>query len=321
MGESVERRTASAVSSLAGSSVLVVGGAGYLGRRVARTLSGPCDVTVLDDLLIGDRDAVPDSVEFVRTDVRAVDAVSEAMADADVAFHLSAHIDARRSLRSPVETHNRIASGTVTVLDAARRTDTRILVGSDAAVYGDASTLPVHEDDPKRPVSPYGVAMLGVDHFARLYADRYDLPTVVLRYFTVYGPGKPTPTVVNEFVRRARTDRPLVVHGDGTQTRDFTHVDDALQATIQAAASDATGRAFNVGTGERYSVSALAETVRESTDTESDVVHVDPRPGDIRHSQADISRARQVLGYEPTVDIHEGIRSLIAADAGSSVTA
>jgi len=315
MKDSVEQRTAGSLASLAGSTVLVTGGAGYLGSRVARVLSDPCDVTVLDDLLTSDREAVPDGVEFVQADTRSVDAVSRAMAEVDVAFHLAHVTDTDRSVRAPVETHNRIACGTVTVLDAARRMDARVVLGSSAGVYGEAEALPLHETASKTPISPYGVAMLTGDHFARVYADLYGLSTTVLRYFTVYGPAKPNPTVVNRFVRWARADRPLVVYGDGKQTRDFTHVDDALQATLQAGASDATGRAFNVGTGERLSVSALAELVRESVDTTSEVVHVDARSGERRHSQADISRARKGLGYEPTVDVHEGIESVADSDS------
>lgn len=305
------------LAPLAGSSVLVTGGAGFVGSRLAGALAEVCDVTVLDDLTTGTLAAVPDRAKLVRGDVRDVETVVPLVTEADVVFHQAALADVRTSVRSPVETHTRNAGGTVTVLDAARRTDTRVVLASTAAVYGRPDSLPVRESDPKRPTSPYGVAKLAADGYARTYADLYGLETVVLRYFNVYGADRRdgAPDVVSTFAERARAGEPLVVHGDGSQTRDFVHVDDVVQANVRAATTDDTGRAFNVGTGERTSIRSVAQRVRRATNATSDLVYGEARPGDVDHSCAAIDRARESLGYEPTVGIDAGLRSVVRGSA------
>lgn len=313
MTESAVERAASAVASLAGSSVLVTGGAGYLGSRLASTLAGPCDVTVLDDLTTGTRAAVPDEATFVAGDVRDVGTLQPAVAEADLVVHLAVPGNVERSVRVPTETHGRIANGTMAVLEAVRRTDGRVVVGSNASVYGETATLPSHETDPKTPVSTFGAATLAADHYARIHAELHDVPAVTLRYFNIYGPNKPATDVLGRFVERARVDRPLVVHGDGSQTRDFVHVDDALRATLLAAADGTAGRAYNVGTGVATSVGHLAELVRRATDSESDVVSRDPRRGDVTHSRAATGRTREDLDYRATTDLPEGIESVVDA--------
>lgn len=318
MTESAGERVASAVASLAGSSVLVTGGAGYLGSRLAATLSGTCDVTVLDDLTTGTREAVPDEATFVESDVRDVGVLQPVVTDADVVFHLAIPGGVERSVRAPGETHSRIASGTMTVLDAVRRTDGRVVVGSNAAVYGETETLPVSETDPKTPVSPFGAAVLAADHYTRVHADVYDLPALTLRYFNLYGPNKPPTDVLGRFVERAQADRPLLVHGDGSQVRDFVHVDDALRATLQAATAGTAGRAYNVGTGTSVSVDHLAELVRRATDSASDVRYEGARRGDVTHSRAATDRARDELDYRSTTDVREGIESVVEASSTDS---
>jgi len=308
---------ADVLAPLAGSSVLITGGAGFVGSRLAGALAEVCDVTVLDDLTTGTLSAVPDRVELVRGDVRDVETTLPLVTDADVVFHQAALADVATSVRSPVETHTRNAGGTVTVLDAARRTDTRVVLASTAAVYGHPDSLPIHEADPKCPVSPYGVATLAADGYARTYADCYGLETVVLRYFNVYGADRRdgASDVVSTFAQRARAGDPLVIHGEGSQTRDFVHVDDVVQANVRAATTDDTGRAFNVGTGEHTSIRSVAQRVRRATNATSELVYGEPRPGDVDHSCASIDRARASLGYEPTVGIDAGLRSVVRGSA------
>jgi UDP-glucose 4-epimerase len=186
-----------------------------------------------------------------------------------------------------------------------------VVLASSAAIYGHPSSIPIHETDPKRPESPYGVDKLAADNYARVYGARFDVPVVVLRYFNVYGPGA-NAGVIRAFAERARAGEPLVIHGDGEQTRDFVHVDDVVRATLAATETEDTGRAFNVGTGERTSIAELADLVAERAPTSVAVEHAPSRSGDVDHSQAAIDRARSALDYQPAVGIREGIDSLVS---------
>jgi len=299
---------------LAGRSVLVTGGAGFIGSHIAGALTDHCDVTVLDDLSVGTRANVSAGVEFVQGDIRDATDLAAVVEGADVIFHQAALSDVGTSIRSPVEAHRRTASGTVKLLDAARRADARVVTASSAAVYGEPDTLPIRETDRKRPTSPYGIDKLAADQYTRAYADLYGLPTVSLRYFNVYGPGMGKggySGVVSAFLDRARNDSVLTIDGDGTQTRDFVHVDDIVRANLLAATTDETGRAYNIGTGTGVSVQEVAEHVTRLLDADSEVVHGDPREGDIKHSRAAIGRARSQLGYEPSLSFVEGLETLV----------
>ncbi|WP_459191997.1 NAD-dependent epimerase/dehydratase family protein [Halosimplex sp. J119] len=301
-------------SDLAGESVLVTGGAGFIGSHLAAALTDHCDVTVLDDLSTGEAANVPDEAEFVEGDVRDPVDVETAMDGTDVVFHQAALADVRTSVRSPVEAHRRTASGTVKVLDAARREDARVVTASSAAIYGQPDTLPIHESDRKMPTSPYGIDKLAADQHTRAYNELYDLPTVALRYFNVYGPGRTDggySGVVSAFLDRARSDAVLTVHGDGTQTRDFVHVEDIVQANLLAGSTSETGQAYNVGTGTGVTVQEVAERVTDVVDSDSSIGYGDAREGDIKHSRAAIGRARSQLGYEPTYSFADGLETLV----------
>jgi len=304
---------------LEGRSVLVTGGAGFIGSHLADALVEENDVRVLDHFASGRRRNLPRGVAVVEGDVRDEDALGVAMADVDVVFHEAAVVSVDRSVEDPVETHDVNVDGTLAVLERARREDARVVVASSAAIYGDPESVPVHESHPKSPDSPYGLDKLAVDHYARLYADLYGLETVALRYFNVYGPRQTGAYsgVVSAFLEQAREGGPLTVDGDGTQTRDFVHVDDVVRANLLAATTSHVGEAFNVGTGASVSVVELAELVREVAGADADVVHTDPRPGDVERSRADVGRARRVLGYEPRVSLESGLRRLVEANAAS----
>jgi len=200
------------------------------------------------------------------------------------------------------------------VLEAARRHDARVVVASSAAVYGQPDSVPLSETATLAPTSPYGTDKLAADQYVRLYNDLYDLDAVALRYFNVYGPGQAGSdyaAVIDVFVEQARRGEPITVEGDGEQTRDFVHVDDVVRANKLAARTDAVGAAYNVGTGESVSVNRLAEQLKSVVGSDSPIVHAEPRDGDIRHSRADISQAREQLGYEPTVDLAEGLATVV----------
>ncbi|WP_049981153.1 NAD-dependent epimerase/dehydratase family protein [Halolamina rubra] len=297
-----------------GSTVLVTGGAGFVGSHIARALAGACTVRVVDDLSTGDRERVPPEVTFVEGDLRETGVVAPAADGVDYVFHQAGLVSVPESVRRPVESHERNVDATLAVLEAAREADARVVFASSAAVYGPPSSVPIAEDDPTDPTSPYGVDKLAADHYTRLYDDRYGVETVALRYFNVYGPGQRS-GVINAFLDQVRAGEPLVVEGDGEQTRDFVHVHDVVRANLAAATTAATGRAYNVGTGESTRIDDLAATVRELAGGDAAIRHTEPRAGDLEQSCADIGRARETLGFEPTVPLEDGLADLLAVSA------
>lgn len=296
-----------------GATVLVTGGAGFVGSHLVEALVGDNEVRVLDDLSSGREAYVHDDATLIVGDVRDEGTVREAMAGVDTVFHQAAIVSVDRSIEAPGPTHAVNVGGTLTVFEAARTEDARVVVASSAAIYGDPVSVPVAESHPTEPQSPYGLEKLTVDEYARLYHDLYGLETVALRYFNVYGPrqtGGDYAGVISVFREQARAGGPLTVHGDGTQTRDFVHVADVVRANCLAATTDATGEAFNVGTGRTVSIRGLAELVQDLADEPVGIEHVDAREGDIERSRADISTASAVLGYEPQWDLREGLAEL-----------
>mgnify|MGYP000020599438 CR=1 FL=1 len=300
--------------ALSDETVLVTGGAGFVGSHIADALVDACDVRVLDNFSTGDREHVPAAASVVEGDIRDADTVAEAMADVDVVFHEAGLVSVPRSVEQPAVSHDANVAATLNVLEAARREDARVVAASSVAVYGNPSDVPVHERAPKEPTSPYGIDKLALDHYTRRYHDLYGLETVALRYFNVYGPrqsGGQYSGVVTAFLEQAQSGQPLTVHGDGTQTRDFVHVSDVVRANLAAATTDHVGRAFNVGTGRSIQIRALAALVRDVTGTPSSIVHTDPRTADVQRSEADVTRASRQLGFEATVRLEEGLRDLV----------
>lgn len=301
--------------TVANKTVLVTGGAGFIGSHIADALCPANDVRVFDTFTNGDRANCPDEATVIEGDIRDETALEAAVDGVDVIFHEGAIVSVSQSVDDPTTSHAVNVDGTLTVLEAARREDARVVFASSAAIYGMPTALPVTETAPKEPTSPYGLEKLSGDHYCRLYADLYGLPTVALRYFNVYGPrqsGGDYAGAITAFTRQARAGGPLKVQGDGTQTRDFVNVADVVQANLLAATTDATGEAFNVGTGVATTVTDVAETVRDQIAPSADIEHVSPRQGDIRDSVADIEKARELLGYEPTVSIAEGLERYLS---------
>ncbi|MFC3476443.1 NAD-dependent epimerase/dehydratase family protein [Halobacterium litoreum] len=298
--------------------VLVTGGAGFVGSHIADALVEDADVRVLDDFSTGRRENVPAGATIHEGDVRDPETVAEAMAGVDVVFHEAGLVSVPESVEQPALSHDCNATATLGVLEAARREDARVVVASSVAVYGNPVDVPIHEGDPKEPTSPYGVDKLAIDQYARLYSDLYGLETVALRYFNVYGPRQSAGQysgVISTFLEQAQSGQPLTVEGDGTQTRDFVHVSDVVRANLAAATTDRVGRAFNVGTGDSVTIRELADLVIDATDATQGVVHRPPREGDVERSRADVTRARRQLGYEPTVELGEGLRELAKSAA------
>ncbi|MFC4448385.1 NAD-dependent epimerase/dehydratase family protein [Halorussus aquaticus] len=298
--------------------VLITGGAGFVGSHLAEALVEDNEVRVLDDLSGGAREHVPEGAQLAEGDICDHETVAEAMDGTDLVFHEAALVSVEESVENPTESNRVNAAATVNLLERAREEDARVVLASSAAVYGHPESVPVSEGDSKDPTSPYGIDKLSLDHYARRYHDLYGLETVALRYFNIYGPRQNPEysAVVNVFFRQAADGGPLTIEGDGQQTRDFVHVSDVVQANLLAATTDRVGEAFNVGTGRSVTVEELAETVVEVTDSDAEITHVEPRPGDIRHSEADVSKARTELGYEPSVSLEAGLRALAESKQG-----
>jgi UDP-glucose 4-epimerase len=290
-----------------GRRVVVTGGAGFIGSNlVARLVGLEAVVTVLDDLSSGyavNLEPYP-SVRFVNGDVRDPESVAPVIVGADTVFHLAASVGNKRSLDNPVEDAEINVLGTIRVLEAARRAGVRkVVVSSSAGIFGELKTLPIREDHVVEPDSPYGCSKLCEEKLALAYARLYGLEAVCLRYFNVFGPNQRFDAygnVIPIFVFQLLRGETLTVFGDGEQTRDFVHVSDVVQANLLAADSRGISGAFNIGSGTRVTINRLVELIAEAAGTQPDVRHGPSRPGDVRDSLADISAAREALGYHPS---------------------
>lgn len=294
--------------------ILITGGAGFIGSHLAATFVPDNDVHILDALTTGVRSNVPEKATFIDGDLRDNDTLSRVMADVDLVFHEAALVSVQQSIEDPQTSHDINAKATLSLLEAARNQDARVVLASSAAIYGHPEVVPIAETDPKEPTSPYGLDKLAVDHYARLYGDLYDLETVALRYFNAYGPGQVAGDysgVISIFIDQALSGNDITIHGEGDQTRDFVYIDDIAQANLRASTTNAVGKAYNIGTGSSVTIRELAELIQDITDTSSDIVHTESRSGDIEHSEADISQAQKRLNYEPTVSLRDGLKQTI----------
>jgi UDP-glucose 4-epimerase len=301
------------------SKALVTGGAGFIGSSVAGLLVAEnYDVIILDNLTTGyHKNVAPlKGVTFVEGDVRDADLVARLTEGVDVIFHLAASVGNSRSIERPVEDSEINVIGTLRVLEAARSAGVRkIVCSSSAAIFGELKQLPIREDHPAEPDSPYGVSKLAEEKQCLAYAKLYDLEAICLRYFNVYGVNQyydAYGNVIPIFAQRMLRGEPLIVFGDGEQTRDFVNVRDVARANLLAARADGVSGAFNIATGESITINQLVELMHEASDLAPQVEHTLPRKGDVRDSLADISSARQVLGFEPSTGIAEGLGEYMA---------
>jgi UDP-glucose 4-epimerase len=299
---------------------LVTGGAGFIGSNLVRELlARGSEVRVFDDLSTGRRENLADvagDIEVVESDLREPEAVARAMDGVSRVFHQGAVPSVFRSVKDPLTSHEANATGTLNVLVAARDAGVeRVVYASSSSVYGDAEELPMSETLPTRPISPYGVSKLAGERYCGAFAATYGMATVALRYFNVFGPWQNPASeyaaVVPRFITATLRGEPVVIFGDGEQSRDFTFVGDVVAANLLAgeAGKEAWGGVFNIAYNDRHSVNQLLETIQRVSGTGPvDAVREPPRPGDIRDSQADITQARQVLGYAPHWSFDEGLR-------------
>lgn len=301
---------------------LITGGAGFIGSNLARRLVGQeKEVRVFDNFSTGKRENLNDlwgKVEVVEGDLRDLALVMEAMDDTELVFHLAALPSVFRSMKAPNTTNDVNVTGTLNVLQAARAKGVkRFIYASSSSVYGNSNDLPKQEEMVPKPVSPYAVSKLAGEYYCQSFSNLYGLETIVLRYFNVFGPYQdPTSEysgVIAKFVNALIHGRPLTVFSDGQQSRDFTFVDDVVDATLAAATSpsDCSGEVYNVGRGRRASLHELIKILARVFETEPKVIYGEPRAGDIRHSQAEISKIEERLFFKPKVSLEEGLRRTV----------
>lgn len=301
---------------------LVTGGGGFIGAHLTkRLLREGRAVRVLDNFATGHRANLEDvigEIELIEGDLQSYERVHNAVRGCDLVFHLGALPSVPRSVQDPLTSNATNVTGTLNVLLAARDEGVRrVVYASSSSVYGAGAELPKHEGMPALPIAPYAVSKLAGEGYCRAFHEVYGLETVSLRYFNVFGPGQDPRSqyaaVIPNFIAAVLEDRPPIVHGDGEQSRDFTYVDNAVEANLLAAdAEGAAGQAFNVACGERTSLNEIVAQLAALTGREIEPVNTDARPGDVRHSLADIDSARTILGYDPTVTFEEGLRRTYA---------
>lgn len=298
---------------------LVTGGAGFIGSNLAaHLLHHGHAVRLLDDLSSGYRQnlTVLPGAELIEGDVRDPEAVERAVRGVEVIFHLAASVGNKRSLDHPLEDAGINLMGTLQVLEAARRNRVRkIVVSSSAGIFGELKTLPIVEDHPLDPETPYGVSKLAEEKMALAYAKLYDLEAVALRYFNVYGPHQRFDAygnVIPIFAFKMLRGEPLTIFGDGEQTRDFVNVADVVQANVKAAQAHGVSGAFNIGSGTRVSINRLVALMAEASGLQPEVIYGATRPGDVRDSLAEISAARAAIGYDPAVTMERGLAEYFA---------
>ncbi|MGA2483152.1 MAG: SDR family oxidoreductase [Candidatus Acidiferrales bacterium] len=297
---------------------LVTGGAGFIGSNtVDELVRRGQSVVVLDDLSTGKEENFADvrnKITFIRGSVTDLEAVRRAVHEADYVLHLAARTSVPRSVKDPLETNRINVDGTLNVLIAARDAKVkRVVYAASSSAYGETPTLPKVETMQPAPISPYGVTKFAGEIYAQVFGRVYGLENVSLRYFNVFGPrqdpSSPYSGVLSKFITAFLEDGQPIVFGDGEQSRDFTYVENVVQANLLACdAASASGRVFNVGVGGRFTLNQTLRLLDEISGKHLAAKYEAPREGDIRDSQADISLGREILGYDPTVGFEEGLR-------------
>ena len=305
------------------SEILVTGGAGFIGSHIVdQLLDEGFKVRVLDNLSTGEKKNLAQhqnnkSFQFIEGDIRNLDLVKNTVKGVDAVFHEAALVSVTRSVEDPILSNEVNITGTVNLLKACVDAHVkRFVYASSCAVYGDTETLPNHENLAPKPLSPYAVDKLAAEKYAKVFHNVYGLETVSLRYFNVYGPRQkygPYSGVISIFINRLLENKPPIICGDGKQTRDFINVKDVVEANMLALSKrKAVGEVFNISTGEATTINKLTETIQKIMGkTSLKPVHAEPRPGDIKHSYGDITKARRNLEYEPKVQLEKGLSKLV----------
>jgi UDP-glucose 4-epimerase len=306
---------------------LVTGGAGFIGSHIVEELVRRRErVRVLDNFSTGRRENITsflEHIELVEGDLRDLATVRRAVEGVDYVLHQAALASVPRSVADPLASNSANVTGTLHLLVAARDGKVkRVVYASSSSAYGDSPTLPKQEDMPTAPKSPYAVSKLAGEQYCRAFTEVYGLGTVSLRYFNVFGPRQDSASqyaaVVALFITAMLQGEPPTVHGDGLQSRDFTYIANVVHANLLATtAPGVAGRVFNIACGQRYTLLDLIAILNEIMDAHVTPVHTDPRPGDVRHSLADVTAAQEALRYRADMDFCEGLRRTVAWYRGS----
>ncbi len=308
------------------STCLVTGGAGFIGSHVVETLLARGDtVRVLDDLSTGNLanlNDVRERIRLIQGSITAADAVEQAVAGCDIVFHLAALPSVTKSVENPLASHDIGATGTLLVLDAARRAKVRrVVYAASSSAYGDQPGDVRRETDALVPLSPYAAVKLAGEHYCQCFTVAYGLATARLRFFNVFGPRQdaksPYSGVISLFSASMAQGQAPTIYGDGLQTRDFVYVTDVVQALIRAAeAPQAVGNVYNIGNGQSVTILDLVRHLNDLLGLKLQPIHAPPRTGDVRHSLADISLARRDLGFAPAVSFRDGLARTLKTAQG-----
>ncbi len=300
---------------------LVTGGSGFIGSNIAHELvKRGEDVRVIDNFSTGNKvniSEIENKIELIDGDIRDFWTVQQAVTDVDYVLHQAALPSVPRSISNPLTSNSVNIDGTLNLLEASKSAGVkRFVMASSSSVYGDTPELPKHEDMPTDPLSPYAVTKLANEKYCKVFYELYGLETVCLRYFNIFGPRQDPKSeyaaVIPRFITALLNGRQPVVYGDGEQSRDFTFVSNAVDANLLATtAAIKPGRYYNIACGAQYTLNDLLDMLREIIGTDIEAKYTPPHPGDIKHSFADITRARKELGFNPKVDFKAGLKKTV----------
>ncbi|MFB6200102.1 MAG: GDP-mannose 4,6-dehydratase [Candidatus Nanohaloarchaea archaeon] len=294
--------------------VLITGGAGFIGRNLVKYLqeNSNHDVEIMDNLSSGNKDelqrATNEDIVFHKADITDRQALREIAKDKDVIVNLAAQVDVTESLENPIADKKNNLDGLLNILEISRKEDLKVVQASSVAV-ADSEELPVNEEKPHSPKSPYGASKASAEAYCKAYSSSYNIETVCLRFANVYGPySKGKNDVISIFLRNIIQNKELQIYGDGEQTRDFIHVRDVCKAIENMIETESNDIVYNLGSGESISVNDLVDLIDRIADHEVKVNHKSQREGDIKHMETDISRISSELDFQPSVDLKEGIK-------------